>query len=43
MRALSFIEKKLLWVQPPCHTHESRWHFEILHIVANVFFLFKLC
>ena len=48
MCAFSFIEKKLFWVQPPCHTHESHWHFEILQIESNVFFvvvffLFKLC
>ena len=37
MHALSLIEKKLFWVQPPCHTHESHWYFEILHTEA--FFL----
>ena len=31
--------KKLFWVQPPCHTHESHWYFVILQIEANIFFL----
>ena len=31
--------KKLFWVQPRCHTHESHWYFVILQIEANIFIL----